>query len=90
MLVTPVRPADRAFQFTERWAQLADAANFTALRDASVTVANMHQGNAVNPWINYPYLTNDAMKACADACHTLNMSYSVYNTMRELSDRCTE
>ena len=35
-------------------------------------------------------LTNDAMKYAADACHKLGMQYSVYNTMRELSDRCTE
>lgn len=40
--------------------------------------------------INYPYLTNTAMKHAADACHELGMQYSVYNTMRELSDRCTE
>lgn len=41
-------------------------------------------------WINYPYLTNVAMKYAANACHKLGMQYSVYNTMRELSDRCTE
>jgi hypothetical protein len=37
-----------------------------------------------------PYLTNTAMKYAADACHKAGMKYSVYNTMRELSDRCTE
>lgn len=30
------------------------------------------------------------MKYAADACHKAGMKYSVYNTMRELSDRCTE
>ena len=39
---------------------------------------------------NYPYLTNPAMKYAADSCHANGMKYSVYNTMRELSDRCTE
>jgi hypothetical protein len=40
--------------------------------------------------INYPYLTNPAFKAAADSCHSLGLKFSVYNTMRELSDRCVE
>ena len=36
------------------------------------------------------YLTNEAMHNSAEACHTRNMSFSVYNTMRELSNRCVE
>jgi hypothetical protein len=55
-----------------------------------VTVVNIHQGNQINPWINYPYLTNTAMKYAADTCHSVGMRYSVYNTMRELSNRCME
>ena len=39
---------------------------------------------------DYPYLTNDLMKQTADACHALNMKYSIYNTMRELSNACME
>ena len=45
----------------------------------------MHQGNAINPWINYPYETNTLMRAAADACHAAGMKFKVYNTMRELS-----
>ena len=35
-------------------------------------------------------MTNPAMKYAADTVHSLGMKYSVYNTMRELSDRCME
>ena len=77
-----------------RWAQTgglqATVGNWSEFSDATVTVVNIHQGNWINPWINYPYLTNAAMKHSADACHALGMKFSVYNTMRELSDRCTE
>ena len=90
LMVTPVRPFDLQERFRERWAQLSGPSNYSKLAGAGVTVVNMHQGNEINPWINYPYLTNIAMKYAADACHKLGMKYSVYNTMRELSDRCSE
>ena len=44
----------------------------------------------MNPWINYPYATNRLMKLAADACHENGMKFKVYNTMRELSNRCRE
>jgi hypothetical protein len=91
ILVTPVRPFNLSAHFQERWAQLgAPGGDYTLYKNASVTVVNMHQGNQVNPWINYPYLTNTAMKYAADTVHKLGMKFSVYNTMRELSDRCME
>ena len=40
--------------------------------------------------INYPYLTNDLMNATSTEVHALGMRYSIYNTMRELSNRCAE
>ena len=40
--------------------------------------------------INYPYATNQLMAAAADACHTNGMKFKIYNTMRELSNRCRE
>ena len=40
--------------------------------------------------INYPYLTNDLMNATSAEVHSLGMRFSIYNTMRELSNRCAE
>jgi hypothetical protein len=31
-----------------------------------------------------------AMKFAADSCHRLGMKFSIYDTMRELSNRCAE
>jgi len=42
------------------------------------------------PGINYPYETNVLMKEAADACHSLGLRFKIYNTMRELSNRCRE
>ena len=86
VMTTPVRPADQHFRFKQRWAQIGGPNNYTALAEKTVNVVNMHQGNAINPWINYPYLTNTAMKQATDACHKLDMKFSTYNTMRELSN----
>eukprot|EP01050_Picozoa_sp_SAG11_P004903 SAG11_NODE_326_length_10708_cov_6.937035_4_plen_1050_part_00 len=78
MLVTPVRPFNFTAHFKERWAQLGGpGGDYTQYKNASVTVINMHQGNQINPWINYPYLTNAAMKYAADTVQNLGMKFSV-------------
>jgi len=51
---------------------------------------NVHQGSVLNPWINYPYLSNGFLKEAADTCHALGMKLKVYNTMRELSNHALE
>jgi hypothetical protein len=90
LLVTPVHNLNLTHHFGLRYAQLGGPSNYTFLAEQGATVVNMHQGNVINPWINYPYLTNELMNATAAAVHELGMRFSVYNTMRELSNRCSE
>jgi hypothetical protein len=90
VLVTPTRPVDLKKHYSERYAQLGGPANYSFIASQGASVVNMHQGNAINPWINYPYETNVLMKAAADACHALGLKFKIYNTMRELSNRCRE
>jgi len=90
LLATPVRPLDLPKHFAERYAHLSGPVNFTRLRDGGATVVNIHQGSTLNPWINYPYLTNGPLKEAADECHALGMKFKVYNTMRELSNHALE
>ena len=90
LLFTPVRPLDLPKHYAERYAQLGGPANYTYLAAQGATVVNMHQGNPINPWINYPYETNSLMAQAADACHAVGLRYKVYNTMRELTNRCRE
>ena len=37
-----------------------------------------------------PYKTNTLMRDAADACHAVGLKFKIYNTMRELSNRCDE
>ena len=90
LLATPVRPLDLRKHFGERYAQLGGPANYTFLAEQGATVANMHQGNGINPWINYPYLTNSLMRDAAQQCHAAGLKFKIYNTMRELSNRNRE
>jgi len=90
LMATPVRPLNLPKHYKERYAQLGGAANYSFLAEQGATVVNMHQGNPINPWINYPYNTNMLMRRAADACHAVGMRFKIYNTMRELSNRCRE
>jgi len=93
LVITPVHNLNLTHHFSLRYVQLgytADTANYTFLAEKGASVVNVHQGNAINPWINYPYKTNGLMNATSAACHALGMKFSIYNTMRELSNRAEE
>jgi hypothetical protein len=90
LLVTPVKMLNLTKHFSLRYVQLDGPANYSFLASQGASVVNVHQGNSVNPFINYPYLTNDQMNATSTEVHELGMRFSIYNTMRELSNRCVE
>jgi len=93
-VITPVRPLNLTRHWEQRWVQIgyptANDANFSYLAEQGATIVNLHQGTTANPWINYPYLTTPLLKKAAASCHEHSMKFSVYNTMRELSNRCLE
>ena len=63
LLVTPVKMLNLTKHFSLRYAQLDGPANYSFLASQGASVINVHQGNVVNPYINYPFLTNDLMNA---------------------------
>jgi hypothetical protein len=90
LLITPVHQLNLTHHYSLRYAQCDGPRNYTFLAENGATVVNMHQGNIINPFINYPYLTNDQMNETSFEIHSLGMKFSIYNTMRELSNRCAE
>ena len=62
----------------------------TQTREQGATVVNLHQGNDFNPWINYPYITERALRDVIDRAHQQGLKLKLYNTMRELSNRARE
>jgi hypothetical protein len=88
LLVTPFRPLDTKAQFGTRY--------FHAYKSVAEVVStganavNIHHANAINPWINYPFLTPKEMKAYIDEAHAKGLKVKIYYTVRELSNRASE
>lgn len=53
-------------------------------------VLNVHQGCDLNPYINYPFLTPDKLRAYANDVHSRGMKTKYYYTLRELSNYAVE
>jgi hypothetical protein len=51
---------------------------------------NVHHANEINPFINYPFLRPDKMKAYIDEAHLKGMKVKIYYTVRELSNKAPE
>lgn len=91
LIITPVKKLDTKAQFTNRyyhngykpWPDSAAVA-------AGIKVINIHQGNEYNPYINYPFITENKIKYFADYWHKRGMKVKIYYTTRELTDRIPE
>jgi Family of unknown function (DUF6067) len=87
LLITPVKPLDPA-----HWSQRYDH-EFVSPEHAKAngaTIINIHQGNDLNPNINYPFLSAGKMRAYVKDAHSLGLKVKIYYTVRELSNRVAE
>jgi hypothetical protein len=88
LLVTPFHTIDPKAQFTTRYFHA-----FKPVSEAAATGANtlnIHHANAINPYINYPFLRPTEMKAYIDEAHARGLKVKIYYTVRELSNRAPE
>jgi hypothetical protein len=88
LLLTPFKPIDPKSHFTTRFFHSFKPVSEVAKTGANTV--NVHHANAVNPYINYPFLRPDEMKSYVDEAHAHGMKVKIYNTIRELSNRCVE
>ena len=87
LLITPVKPLDPA-----HWSQRYDH-EYISPKQAKAngaTIINIHQGNELNPNINYPFLQADKMAAYIKEAHALGLKVKIYYTVRELSNYVAE
>ena len=88
LLVSPFKPIDPRAQFRTRY--------FHAYRPVDEVIAsgantvNIHHANALNPYINYPFLRPGLMKAYVDEAHAKGLKVKIYYTVRELTNRAHE
>ena len=86
LALTPFRPIDTDKQWRERYHHNYEFLDGIQKRGANVI--NIHHANAINPFINYPFLRTKEMKAYIDGAHARDMKVKIYNTVRELSNSC--
>jgi hypothetical protein len=90
LLVTPVKPlnqdhwSQRYFQF---YKQVVPA---DAIAKQGANIINIHQGNELNPYINYPFLALDKLRAYVKQAHDAGCRAKIYYTVHELSNHATE
>jgi hypothetical protein len=88
ILITPFKLLDTDAQWTTRYFHRLEPLD--SIRARGANVVNVHHANAVNPFINYPFLSPDTMRAYADAAHERGMRMKIYYTVRELTNRAPE
>jgi len=88
LVVTPFKPIDTDAQWRTRF--FHRYAPLDSIRALGANVVNVHHATPINPYINYPFLTPDTMKAYVDAAHALGMRVKIYYTVRELTNRAPE
>lgn len=88
LLLTPFHTLDTDFQWRTRFYHKYSPIDTILKRGA--TVVNIHHANAINPYINYPFIRTKEMKEYIDEAHKKGLKVKIYNTVRELSNRAYE
>ncbi|MCX6134264.1 MAG: DUF6067 family protein [Ignavibacteriales bacterium] len=88
LLITPFKVLDTDAQWSTRYYHKYTPIN--KIIETGANTVNVHHATEVNPYINYPFLRPDAMKAYADEAHSKGLRMKIYYTVRELSNRSPE
>lgn len=88
LLITPFHPIQTDFQFANRFYHKYE--KLDTIKASGASIVNIHHANALNPWINYPFIEHQKMKAYIDTAHSIGLKVKIYNTVRELSNHAYE
>lgn len=88
LLITPFHPLNTDAQWDTRFYHSYKPID--TIKASGATVINIHHANAINPWINYPFIEHKKMKAYIDEAHSKGLKVKIYNTVRELSNKAYE
>jgi hypothetical protein len=88
LLITPFHTIDTDFQWDNKFYHKYSPIDTIAKTGA--TVINIHHANAINPYINYPFIEFKKMKTYIDEAHEKGLKVKIYNTVREVSNKAYE
>ncbi len=89
LLITPVKMLDKG-HWSWRYFHRGSSSPIAEIAQTGARIINLHQGDALNPYINYPFLTVDKLAAYTREAHARQMKVKLYYTIRELSDYTAE
>jgi hypothetical protein len=88
LLITPFHTINTDFQWQTRF--FHSYKPIDTIKATGATIVNIHHANEINPWINYPFIEHQKMKAYIDEAHSKGLKVKIYNTIRELSNHAYE
>ncbi len=88
LTITPFRPIDTDKQWSNRFHHRFNPVD--TVDSMGGTVINVHHATEINPYINYPFLRPNEMKAYVDEAHEKGLKVKIYYTVRELANRAPE
>lgn len=88
LLLTPFHPIDPKAQWATRYFHAYVPLDSVARMGANTV--NVHHATAINPFINYPFLRPEAMRAYVDSAHAMGIRVKIYYTVRELTNHAPE
>ncbi|SDS92435.1 hypothetical protein SAMN05216490_2103 [Mucilaginibacter mallensis] len=91
LLITPVKKLNTEDQFTNRYYHNGNKpAPAPDDLSSGIKIINVHQGNPINPYINYPFVAVDSMKNFVDKWRKKGFKVKIYYTIRELTNQVPE
>jgi len=91
LLLTPFHPLDRGHW---DWRYFGDNTGAVVPADEmarkGARVCHLHQGNDLNPHINYPFVRDEELRSYTAAMHERDLRLILYYTVRELSNYAAE
>jgi len=88
LLITPLKPIDPNKHFGTRYFHNYQPVE-AALKVGANTI-NIHHGNEINPYINYPFLRPNELRNYVQQAHDKGLKLKIYDTVRELSNHASE
>lgn len=91
LLITPVKKADTKKQFINRYYHNGNVPEPTPkVLESGIKIINVHHANPVNPYINYPFISADSIRAFTKRWHQKGVKTKIYYTIRELTNQTPE
>ena len=86
-MVTPFKEIDLKKQLTSRYfhTMFESETWLKRAKEGGANVINVHHGNDLNPFINYPFIEEKALAEFVRKCHRKKIKTKIYYTIRELT-----